>query len=68
MTSFLHALEALMGIESGYVSTRMQALHSERIEVQASPDRQKPEETHTLELDQRRVRRTRAIVISVGAR
>ena len=67
VTSFLHALEALMGIESGYVSTRMQALHSERIEVQASPDRQKPEETHTLELDQRRVRRTRAIVISVGA-
>jgi serine/threonine protein kinase len=67
VTSFVHALEGLMGIESGYVSTRMQALHSEQIDVPQHHHSERAEETHTLELDQRRVRRTRMIVISVGA-
>jgi len=65
VTSFVHALEGLMGIELGAVASRMQALHSERIEITPLTPRQK-EETHTLELARQRVRRTRIAVISVG--
>jgi serine/threonine-protein kinase len=67
VTSFVHALEGLMGIEApGSVASRMQALHSERIDITPLTPRER-EETHTLELTRQRVRRTRIAVIAVGA-
>jgi len=67
VTSFVHALEGLMGIEAvGAPASRMQALHSERIEIEPlkTPERA---ETQTLELNRQRVRRTRIAVIVAGA-
>jgi serine/threonine protein kinase len=67
VTSFVHALERLMGVETAVpVAMRMQALHSERIDITPLTPRER-EETHTLELARQRVRRTRIAVISVGA-
>ncbi len=74
VTSFVHALEALIGRDSGPVVTRMQALHSEPIDIRPeSPPMSLPmaglstEDTHTLELARQRGRRIRLIAISVGA-
>ena len=81
VTTFVHALENLIGLDSGQVVARMQALHSEPIELRPElrPDsRQRrsrrpwaamlsKEDTHTLELTRQRGRRIRLIVISVGA-
>jgi len=83
VTSFVHALENLIGLDSGQVVARMQALHSEPIDLhpELNPDIAAPpfspavaadrllskEDTHTLELARQRGRRIRLIAISVGA-
>jgi serine/threonine-protein kinase len=80
VTSFVHALENLIGLDSGQVVARMQALHSEPIELhpELHPDVAAPvtppigmmlskEDTHTLEVARQRGRRIRLIAISVGA-
>jgi eukaryotic-like serine/threonine-protein kinase len=66
VTSFVHALEGLMGIDPDAVASRMQALHSERIDLPPMTPSGR-EETQTLELTRQRVRRTRLAVIMVGA-
>jgi len=70
VTSFVHALEALIGMDSGPVVTRMQALHSEQIDIRPGSGPGaifSREDTHTLELARQRGRRIRLIAISVGA-
>jgi len=80
VASFVHALEALIGYDSGQAIVRMQALHSEPIEIRAEgalvqAPVQAPqlagllskEDTHTLELARQRGRRIRLVAISVGA-
>src|SRR5206468_5390043 len=67
VTTFVHALEGLMGIDTGVPASRMQALHSERIELEPLKPSSERAETQTLEVDRQRVRRTRIAVIAIGA-
>jgi hypothetical protein len=75
VTSFVHALEGLMGIDLVAPAMRMQGLHSERIDLTPLTPRDRAAlgsevmgaETQTLELNRQRIRRTRIAVIAVGA-
>ena len=66
VSSFVHALEGLIGVEPEPGVARMQALHSERIDITPPPSHAIKGDTQTLELARQRVRRTRVIVVSVG--
>jgi serine/threonine-protein kinase len=66
VSSLVHALEALIGVEPEPGVARMQALHSERIDIALPPLHATKGDTQTLELTRQRVRRTRVIVVSVG--
>src|SRR5882724_3016506 len=71
VTSFVHALENLIGLDSGQVVARMQALHSEPISLHPEATNSPAvaglvngpaaprNDTHTLEVARQRVRRTR---------
>ncbi len=76
VTTLVHALENLIGLDSGQVVARMQALHSEPIDLHpevahaSGPGARAglpKDETHTLEMARQRGRRIRIIAISVGA-